>query len=197
MAHFNAPKFFNELKDNTVERWNTVVGASFGVSVAIFALVASLGFLTFGSASSGLILNNYSGKDALMGVCRIAVAVSLIFSFPLAFSGAREGWLDLLKVPQEKRTDSLLNKTTVAILSSITFLATQLKDLAFILSFAGATLGNALIYVYPAFMLRSVIKGKGDKATDLQKKEVPFAIFSALLGVVMGSIGAKQAFGLL
>jgi amino acid permease len=197
MAHFNAPKFFIELKDNTIKRYNTVVGTSFSISVFLFALVGSLGFLTFGSASSGLILNNYSGKDALMSLSRIAVAVSIVFSFPLAFVGARDGWLDLLKIPAEKRTDSLLTKTTLAILSGITLIATQLKELAFIMSLAGATLGNALIYVYPAIMFRSAVKNMGEKATNGLKREVPFAMFSASLGVVMGCIGAKMSFGLL
>ncbi|KAL7548095.1 hypothetical protein ACHAWF_011382 [Thalassiosira exigua] len=197
MAHFNAPKFFVELKDNTIERYNKVVGASFGISVLLFALVGSLGFLTFGSASSGLILNNYSGKDVLMSFSRVAVAVSIVFSFPLAFVGARDGWLDLLRVPAEKRTDGLLTKATLAILSGITVVATQLKELAFIMSLAGATLGNALIYVYPALMFRSAVKGMGEKASKGLKREVPFAMFSALLGVVMGCIGAKMAFGLL
>ena len=136
---FNAPKFYNELKNNTIKRYNTVVGTSFGISILLFALVGSLGFLTFGSAASGLILNNYSTKDVLMSLSRVAVAISIVFSFPLAFVGARDGWLDLLKVPQEKRSDSVLNKATVAILSVITLIATQLKELAFIMSFAGAT----------------------------------------------------------
>jgi hypothetical protein len=57
-----------------------------------------MGFLTFGSASSGLILNNYSTKDSLMGLSRIAVAVSLVFPHPLAFVGLRDGVLDLLKM---------------------------------------------------------------------------------------------------
>jgi amino acid permease len=197
MAHFNAPKFFIELKDNTIKRYNTVVGTSFGISVFLFALIGSLGFLTFGSASSGLILNNYAGSDALMSLSRIAVAISIIFSFPLAFVGARDGWLDLLKVPMDKRTDSVLTKTTLAILSGITFAATQLKELAFIMSFAGATLGNALIYIYPSLMFRSAVKKMGDKASKGLKREVPFAMFSALLGVGMGCVGAKMAFGLL
>ena len=79
MAHFNAPKFYNELENNTLQRYNTVVSTSFAASIAIFAIMASLGFLTFGAGSSGLILNNYSNKDALMGLSRIAVAVSLVF----------------------------------------------------------------------------------------------------------------------
>lgn len=80
MAHFNAPKFFIELKDNTIKRYNTVVGTSFGISVFLFAVIGALGFLTFGSASSGLILNNYSNKDVLMSLSRVAVAISIVFS---------------------------------------------------------------------------------------------------------------------
>lgn len=174
-----------------------MVGTSFGISVLLFAIVGSLGFLTFGSASSGLILNNYSQKDVLMNLSRVAVAISIVFSFPLAFVGARDGWLDLLKVPVDKRSNSLLNKATFAILSVITLIATQLKELAFIMSFAGATLGNALIYIYPALMFRSAVKNMGEKASKGLKREVPFAMLSALLGVVMGGIGAKMALGLL
>ena len=111
--------------------------------------------------------------------------------------GARDGWLDLLNIPTEKRSDSLLNKATLAILSVITLIATQLKELAFIMSFAGATLGNSLIYIYPAIMFRSAVKNMGNKATLGLKKEVPFAMFSATLGLVMGGIGAKMALGLL
>jgi amino acid permease len=197
MAHFNAPKFYTELKDNTIQRYNTVVGTSFGISILLFGLVGSLGFLTFGVSSSGLILNNYSGKDVLMSLSRIAVAVSIVFSYPLAFAGARDGWLDLLKVPMNKRTDGVLTKTTLAILACVTFAATQLKELAFLMSLAGATLGNALIYVYPALMFRSAVKGMGSKASGGLKREVPLAMFTAALGVVFGGIGAKMAFGLL
>lgn len=80
MAHFNSPKFYTELKNNTLERFQKVVSVSFGISIAIFSLITSFGFLTFGGASDGLILNNYSTKDTLMSLSRIAVAVSLVFS---------------------------------------------------------------------------------------------------------------------
>ena len=91
MAHFNAPKYYLELQNNTIERYNKVVSTSFGISIAIFIAIASLGFLTFGASSNGLILNNYSNKDTLMGLSRIAVAISIVFSYPLAFVGFRDG----------------------------------------------------------------------------------------------------------
>ena len=127
----------------------------------------------------------------------MAVAVSIVFSFPLVFAGARDGWLDLLKVPVDDRTDAVLTTTTVAVLSGITLLASRLRELAFIMSFSGATMGNALIYVYPALMFRGAVKGMGEKADKGLRREVPFAMFTALLGVAMGGIGAKMALGLL
>ena len=81
MAHFNSPKFYTELKNNTLERFQNVVSTSFGISITIFSLITTLGYLTFGAASDGLILNNYSTKDTLMSLSRVAVAVSLVFSY--------------------------------------------------------------------------------------------------------------------
>jgi hypothetical protein len=48
MAHFNAPRFYNTLQNKSVPRFLTVVGTSFGISIALFAVIAALGFLTFG-----------------------------------------------------------------------------------------------------------------------------------------------------
>ena len=66
----------------------------------------------------------------------------------------------------------------------------NLKDLSFLMSFGGATLGNALIYVLPAFMFKKVVKDMGESAPSSLKNEAYFASFSALLGIVMGSIGS-------
>ncbi len=117
----------------------------------------------------------------------------LFCSYPLAFAGCRDGILDLANVPSEKRSNGLLNKVTVAALSAITSLALVLKDVSFVLSFAGATLGNALIYVYPALMFRGAVKKMGNKASNGLKREVKVALANAILGIIMGGIGAKMA----
>lgn len=80
MAHFNAPKFYRELKNNTMGRYHSVVSWSFGISILLMGTMTSLGFLTFGEACSGLVLNNYASSDVWMSGSRIAVAVSLVFS---------------------------------------------------------------------------------------------------------------------
>lgn len=140
MAHFNAPKFYQELQNNTLPRFHTVVASSFGISIVLMGFMTSIGFLTFGQAASGLVLNNYAAKDIWMSASRIAVAVSLLFSYPLAFQGCRDGILDLLQVaPEKRKKDSFLNLTTVCLLATITFLAAILKDVSFVLAFGGGT----------------------------------------------------------
>ena len=189
MAHFNAPKFYLELKNNTLARYNQVVSWSFGISIVLMSLMTAVGFLTFGQSCSGLVLNNYAKGDVLMAGSRIAVAVSLVFSYPLAFVGCRDGILDLLSIPHSKRTPDYLNVLTVALLSVLTVLACTLKDVSFLLTLAGATLGNALSYLYPAVMYFAVVKK--------QHRREPFgvstAVTMAILGVVFGVIGAKMA----
>ena len=138
MAHFNAPKFYVELKNNTVPRFLKVVSSSFAVAIGLFATMASLGFLTFGGNASGLILNNYSPKDAWMGMSRIAVALSIVFSYPLAFVGMRDGVLDLLQI--KNRSNRFLNSLTVGLLSGISVLASIIPDVSFVLAFAGYAL---------------------------------------------------------
>jgi hypothetical protein len=125
-----------------------------------------------------------------MGLSRIAVALSIVFSYPLAFVGARDGVLDLLRLT--KRSPQFLNTLTVGMLSALTVAALIIPDVSFVLAFAGSTLGNLLIYVFPAIMFRGAIRKKSNP-TKLQKAEVKFALTSAALGIVMGTMGAVKA----
>merc|ERR1719162_918922 len=136
MAHFNAPKFYLELKNNTLPRFNSVVKYGFGISIALMGFITMVGFLTFGESCDGLVLNNYAGSDLWMGLSRISVAISLVFSYPLAFTGCRDGFLDLVKIPTEKRSSQTLNVVTVAILAVTTMFACVLKDVSFVIGFA-------------------------------------------------------------
>lgn len=193
IAHFNAPKFYSELKNNTMKRFNAVVISSFGISIAVYATVSAMGFLTFGSATAGLILNNYSTKDILLSLSRFAVGISLIFSYPLLFVGTRDGVLDLFQVPEKKRTNAFLNQVTILLLAAITSLALRVKDLTFVASMSGALLGTALIFVYPSLMFRGIVRKAGEKATRTERWESKLCSMIASLGIAIGGIGAKMA----
>jgi len=188
MAHFNAPKLYVELYNNTIPRFRTMVNLSFGISIIVFCAVASFGFLTFGAASNGLILNNYSTKDTLMSLSRFAVAASILFSYPLNFVGVRDSVLELLNVPETKRTNAYLNTVTAGLLVVVTGLAFVITDLKFLLSMIGSTWGNTLIYIVPSIMFIQLSK----KLPDMQGKVQYTAWFTAILGVVMSIIGTTM-----
>ena len=113
--------------------------------------------------------------------------------YPLLFVGTRDGYFDLLKVPDEKRTDSLQNKVTIGLLAVLTAMAWKLTDLSFVSSMSGAIFGTALIFVYPSLMFRGAVRKLGEKATVGMKRESKLAAIVNVLGVVIGIIGAKMA----
>ena len=191
LAHYNAPKYYMELKDNTIKRYNTVVGTAFTVAIAIFTAITALGFLTFGANSQGFILNNYSTKDSLATMCRIAIAVSIVFSYPLAFVGLREGMFDLLNVSVKDRAGRAADIMSVKCLGVVTLIATMLTDLSFVLSFGGATLGNAIVFGFPALMFRAVVRNQGLEGRFGGEAKLCKALLWA--GIGMGGIGAFQA----
>jgi amino acid permease len=181
IAHFNAPKFLKELKNNTMSRFHQVIGWSFATSIALYGAITGFGFLTFGAASNGLILNNYSTADTVMSLARIAVTISIIASYPLIFVGCRDGLFDLFKVPQEKRTNQVQNKMTLGVLGVVTLLASRLTDLGLVASVGGATFGTALVFVYPVIMFLK-------QQTKRTRESIPAALIG-VLGVAMGAIG--------
>mmetsp|Transcript_71841 Transcript_71841/g.208067 ORF Transcript_71841/g.208067 Transcript_71841/m.208067 type:complete len:468 (-) Transcript_71841:22-1425(-) len=189
IAHFNAGKYLAELKNNTLGRFNQVIAWSFGAAITLYSIITAVGFLTFGAASNGLILNNYSNKDLLMSFSRIAVAISVTGSYPLLFDGTRDGLLDLFKVPKDKRDNALLNKYTFGILAFTTFAASRLTDLGLVASIGGATFGTALVFIYPAIMFLKVQAKRGKQGSA----ESTLCKIIATLGVVMGAIGTKLA----
>lgn len=188
MSHYLADKFYHELRNKTIFRFNIVVLVSFLISILIFAVVASFGFLTFGEACDGSILNNYSTKDTLMSLSRVAVVISLVTSYPLCFTGVRDGTMDLMGVKEENRSNSLHNSLTTGLLSIVTIVAFLSRDLCFIFSLSGATVGTALIYLLPTLMFMRCAK----EMPELHK-ETPFVVATGLLGVVMSVIGTVQA----
>ena len=184
MCHYNSPRLFWELENTSPKRFQKVVIGGFGTAIAIMSTIALAGFSTFGFASSGMILNNYAPTDGLAILARAAVTLSVIFSFPLAFVGVREGFLDLLEIPTEKRQGKLSLATTLLGLTLITSLALSLNDIRLVLAIGGSTWGMCVMYLFPAIM---VVRG-ADKYPSLQSK-AQFAMTLGAIGVGIGSMG--------
>ena len=195
VAHYNAPRFYTELKDNTVKRFGLMTICSFGCSSFIYVLVMVFGFMTFGKACDGYILNNYSTSDPLATFCRLCVAMALVFTYPVTFLGVRDGFLDLCKVPMERHTSTNLNIVSVFLLTMITLVAASITDLGLVNAVGGGTLGTIVVFVFPALMFRAAVEQPESRRTmhDGSICEVNFAIVLMWFGIVMGLVGVYMA----
>ena len=152
-AHYNAPRIWSELHNPTLSRFNAIVHSSFLFAVVINCLVLSFGFLTFGSNSSGLILNNYSNFDTLAVIARISICLGTIFGFPLSFTALRDGVSDFIGTSDKHNIF-----TTVTLLIVIMSSSLVLKNVSTVISFSGAIFGTSLIYILPSYMSIAVLK---------------------------------------
>ena len=98
LGHFNAPSFYNELKDKSVKKFNQVVGTSFSITTLVYAALMTFGFGTFGTATLGNIFVNYHKADTLALLCRVAMCVAITFSYPVLFMALKTSISPLLKV---------------------------------------------------------------------------------------------------
>jgi len=171
VAHYNAPKFWAELKQPTLKRYNTVVASAFGLAAAIYMSVMWAGFLTFGGHSTGFILNNYSAKDQLATFARLAIGFGILCGYPLTFSALRDGTFDLLKIKDAATRDKAVLPTTVAMMGVITSFALVLKNVGVVVSFSGALIGAMLIYFVPAVMNICNIRAEARGATNTAYKK--------------------------
>ena len=190
VAHYNAPRFYTELENITVERFEKVVAVSYGTAALCFICVASLGFATFGQDCAGFILRNYSPYDPLVAVSKAALAAAILLSFPLPFFGFRDGVMDLLSGTATTTNDNgaasesttiladsneanrfVFNRNdpatraavTIVLLAGVAATASQVHDLAFLQSVGGGTFSTAVASVFPTFMFRAMVTANQEK----------------------------------
>ena len=112
-SHFLAPQFYNELAApapppparpsssaagaSKLPRFGALTAGGFAISAALSAAVMAAGFLTFGGASDGYILNNYAASDRGAQLARLAIGGSIVATYPLLHQGLRDTLLEALR----------------------------------------------------------------------------------------------------
>jgi len=188
VAHYNAPKFYSELKDNTMGRFNTVVGGAFLSAIALLVFVMCTGFLSFGGNTLGFVLNNYASTDNLATLGRFAIGLALLTGYPFTFSALREGVLDLQNIQGVNR-DAAFGKTTLVMLSLVTALALVLKDVGFVVSLTGALFGCTIMFVVPSIMNIAAIKKISARTGKQSSTEIALNYGMIGTGLSMAAIG--------
>lgn len=187
MAHFNAPSFYRQLRSPKtgshpaarLQRFRAVVFAAFGCTILLNTLVMSFGYLTFGSAAQGNILDNYAVKDAMATFARVAVALSVLFGHPFQFVGYRDGVSQLIGRPVGPMAQVVLLAATVIV-------ALLARDLGIAQALKGCLVSVFLIFIAPAIM--EVVASKS------RSSRMAHAVM-AFVGIGLGASGFVVAMG--
>ena len=195
LIHMAAPEFYQTLENKSVKRFGILSATGFAGVVLLSAYMMAVGFLTFGGACKGMILNNYSTLDLGATLCRFLMGVSLLGSYGILGNIMKGAFFQLLQKKKEV-TESVRMNSTRMLVGSITALALLLEDAGFVVSLSGATFGTAFIYIIPSLLfLKSTARRVGNgsmSATTSLKIERMWNRFLIALGAFLTAAGVSM-----
>jgi len=159
IAHYNAPRYYVELKDRSPSRYLIATGSAITVSLAVYLVVGVSGYVAFGSWTLGDVLENFAPSYTLAVAVRLALVVVLISVFPKAHHSIREGAIQLLSNATAS-TDTLpfwkLTTWTFFLVAAATMLGVLCQQVEVVLAYKGAIFGSLMVYIYPSLMHTSL-----------------------------------------
>jgi amino acid permease len=197
-CHYNAVKYYMELKRRTVPDLMKVMAQGIGGTAFVFISMMLLGFATFGSQSQALLLNNYhESKDLMATFARLFTGIAIISGYALMFAGLKAALFSALKLDQPGVPNSQLmqNRITVGLLAVIAVAACFVTEheLGTVIGIVGSVFGSVVIYVFPALVNNSLLQLRDKKGNSLAhpffKGERVFNSCLAIFGVIFAVLG--------
>jgi len=198
LCHYNACKYYRELRGTTPRKFTHVVGAGVGMTSVSFITVMVFGFSTFGSDVKDVILSSYASDDGFANVARVSLSAAILGSLPLMFTGLRESVVELLKLCCDPERQREFDRTVVqdmlsfALLCALVLVAMACNNVWSVLNIVGAVCGSTTIYVLPCLLYaESVRRFLGVEGNRLELA----AVYGMLaVGVVLGILGLYVSF---
>lgn len=152
IMHYNAPRYYQELRDRSLARMARIVATVFGGVLALYTAISVAGYATFGADTEGDVLNNF-GDDTLSVAADLALATRVVltvviaFTFPLALHSLR---LSAFAALPPRVAHRAFTPLTVVLVLALALVGWSCENVATVLSYKGAIAGTTLVYVYPA-----------------------------------------------
>ena len=213
-GHYNAPRLYYEMKDRSEAKFKVVVAGSITTCVVFYSLMALSGYLMFGDKVDGDILNNLSSTGSVAVLARLALLVTIVFSYPLVYNAVRSsahelvsGWwhrtgagrsseprlLEAQRTPAASKHISMLQAVAYssAFVTLHVVIALLVPQVEVVLGYNGSVFGTSIVYILPAIMVM--------RMRERRKAETPIVLADDAVragGVTAGPV-LLLVFGLL
>lgn len=164
-AHYNGPRFYGELKGRSLSVFTMVAVPAFLLCASIYITCAVAGYHNFGSKTLGSILANFHIQSLPAAIARLAFAVVMVTSYPIAFFAIRDSLIQLIFPLHVGRFGTVFHSLTVCMVALTASVGILFPNISFVLDINGAAFGSLIVYVLPATMflkLRADTTGMAD-----------------------------------
>ncbi|CAK0792492.1 unnamed protein product [Prorocentrum cordatum] len=199
MAHYNAPALFAGMRSREspagsagaaqqkLRTFYAVVAGAFAASAVLYSVLMWGGFLTFGGAVAGSVLDSYAPIDPAATCVRVLFALSLMPTFALSFAGfASAAGGPLAAASRPRRLAA-----TAAVVAAVAAVTSCVSDVGRVGVLGGALCGSFISFVVPAAMDFALGRGAAPSRLGRARRVcagllVPFGLCSCVLGVATG-----------
>jgi len=204
-CHIQIPVIYCEMRSPSPRAFRQVAAATFATCLAVYYLAGEFGYLQFGQATDGNVLQNYPSDDLLTNVARVAVTVTLLFSYPL-MSFVNRNALDFVIVAllfrfsrspgdsEGEVTATLVPKAGVWYWARVLAVSAAMMVLAWTISVLVPEiqtvfgLTGAVVTTVTTFLIPPLMYWRLHRASPLRGWVIPLAIVA--VGSAVGVLGA-------
>ncbi|KAF2759523.1 hypothetical protein EJ05DRAFT_450564 [Pseudovirgaria hyperparasitica] len=148
VCHHNSLLIYGSLRKPTIDRFSRVTHFSTTVSMLACLTLALSGYLTFGDATQGNVLNNFPRDNIMVNVARLCFGLNMLTTLPLECFVCREV-MDNYYFPGESWHPNRHLIFTTSLVVSAMGLSLLTCDLGSVFELIGATSACALAYILP------------------------------------------------
>jgi sodium-coupled neutral amino acid transporter 11 len=160
LPHYNGCKYYRELKNHHPYRFLTCTAMGMGSVATLYVVAMLVGQHTFGSNTKPVITESYSRNDVLINMARLCMGLSILFSFPIMFSGLREACLKLLEDFGQINCEQVWKQDifSLCMVVFIAFLSSILKETGMVVGLVGAICGYSIIFLVPCTLYAAAVR---------------------------------------
>eukprot|EP00300_Choanocystis_sp_HF-7_P024639 c26144_g1_i1.p1 GENE.c26144_g1_i1~~c26144_g1_i1.p1 ORF type:complete len:480 (-),score=101.72 c26144_g1_i1:81-1520(-) len=164
LCHFNVLPIHCDLIIPSRQRIKRVVHTTVGVCGVLYFWIALAGYFTTYAETKGNIFNNFKSNDPAMTAGRIALACTIITSFPLLVLPCRQSLAEFLSIFLPRKTVDFTNRHrtkfgvlwALIVVAASLLLAMEIKSVVTIWNYMGSTVGVLISMILPpAFYLKA------------------------------------------
>jgi len=149
VCHHSSFLVFQSLKNPTQKRWNIVTHSSIGTALVLSMILSIAGYAKFQMNTQANVLNNFPEDDGVICFCRLLLAMTMFFTYPMEFFVCRHAWISTVH-EGAPYTDMLHYTVTFCIFAVSLFIGITVSDLGFVLELTGGFAATFLGFILPA-----------------------------------------------